>query len=128
LSILIQHLESTHPAVVEYRDDLLPVIEGLLQSMLSDHLDRGAVLTETVEKLCTLHNRWSKPESPWVRQEDKTAAIQVAIDFDPPMALLREGLSVYGMQADGTRKLLSTSTSYDDLWGDALRALSGGAQ
>ena len=55
------------------------------------------------------------------RQKDKEEAVLLALQND--MALIRDGLSIFGMKKDGSRVLLSESNGYETLWGDVLTKL-----
>ncbi|OHB25123.1 MAG: hypothetical protein A2542_02145 [Parcubacteria group bacterium RIFOXYD2_FULL_52_8] len=55
------------------------------------------------------------------RQGAKEEAVLLALQHD--MALIRRDLEIHGMKKDGSTLYISTSTDYDLLWDDALRAL-----
>lgn len=55
------------------------------------------------------------------RQTAKEAAVLLALQHD--MALIRRDLEIHGMHKNGGTERISTSTSYDTLWQDALEAL-----
>ncbi len=55
------------------------------------------------------------------RQDNKEEAVLLALQND--MALIRRDLEIYGMKKDGSTEFISKSVDYDNLWGDALRAL-----
>ena len=55
------------------------------------------------------------------RQNDKEIAIQLALSEG--MALIRRGLEIHGMRADGSTVYVCTGRDYDSLWSDALSAL-----
>ncbi|TSC57083.1 MAG: hypothetical protein Greene041679_457, partial [Parcubacteria group bacterium Greene0416_79] len=55
------------------------------------------------------------------RQKEKEKAVLLA--FQNGMALIRRGLEIHGMKADGSTVLFSTSDSYERLWRDLLKEL-----
>ena len=55
------------------------------------------------------------------RQKEKEESILLALQKD--RALIRRGLEVFGMKKDGSTILVSKSSSYGNLWNDALNAL-----
>ena len=55
------------------------------------------------------------------RQEAKERAILLALQHD--MALLRDGLVMYGMKKDGSKVKICTGSTYETLWQETLKAV-----
>ena len=55
------------------------------------------------------------------RQTDKEKAVLLALKNK--MALIRDGLKIYGMKLDGSKVFICKSSSYAEIWDDALDKL-----
>lgn len=57
------------------------------------------------------------------RQSQKEEAIIRALKLDKPGALIRDGLEVYILRADGQKQFVTEATNYDRLWYETFNAI-----